>query len=480
MTSLPRWVASAAWGAFVALGFLGCFYVAWASVAAPGAVSAVLGLLFAALLAWLARRVARARSSPESPAASSPRRALLPILALGVVVRAIWIAAFPPAQFSDAADYVRLAEGIAETGEYAEPATPARPKLRAFRPPGYPAFLAAFLKLFGNAPWIPAVTNLLAFVGATILLYELGAAFSGPRGGGFAALLLAIWPAHVMLTGLAHTETVSLFLYLLFYAAWLRVLGGGGRWTAVLGLAGALTAFVRPSLLPLPFLLLAVAILLRPFRARHVAHAVAASLVMAALIAPWTLRNHRLLGGFAAISTNGGDVFYRANNPMATGSYVPRGEVDLWRLAHDELGWNRVGFEKGKAWIRENPGAFLRLAVKKQAIMLGEDGFGPYYGLARGLGVGGVPYEIALAVCNLWWAGFWSLVVLGAVRARDSFCRTPAGVAAILMVFALVAVHSVFESQPRHHVPVFGHLALLAAFLRHPPREQRSGIATGV
>jgi len=43
-----------------------------------------------------------------------------------------------------------------------------------------------------------------------------------------------------------------------------------------------------------------------------------ASLFMAATIAPWTYRNWRVLHAWVPISTNGGDVFYRANNPLAT------------------------------------------------------------------------------------------------------------------------------------------------------------------
>ena len=35
---------------------------------------------------------------------------------------------------------------------------------------------------------------------------------------------------------------------------------------------------------------------------------------MAVVIAPWSIRNHSVLKEFVVISTNGGDVFYRANN----------------------------------------------------------------------------------------------------------------------------------------------------------------------
>jgi 4-amino-4-deoxy-L-arabinose transferase-like glycosyltransferase len=467
---MPRWLSASVWFAFVALGFVTCFSIAWYGVVAPAAVTASLGLGLAVLLLWLSRRAARLPQHGE-PGAPAPR-ALVLILLLGVALRVGWVAAFPPEQFSDSADYVRLARGIAETGEYRDRAPTGEHALRAFRPPGYPAFLVPFDAALG--PLGPALANVLLYVGSALLLHHLGTRLSGPRAGRLAALLLTLWPAHVLVTGLALSEALSLFLYLLLYACWLRLLDGGARWILAVGAVGAASAFVRPTLLPLPLLLLVFGLFLRPLRARHVTRAVLAGVVMAALIAPWTIRNQRVLGGFAPISTNGGDVFYRANNPSANGTWIEMGEVDLWNLAGDELGWNRAGFRLGKQWIAENPVPFLRLAVAKQAILLGTDGYAPYYALTRGCGITGWPHGLAFVVCNAWWAAFWIVVVLGAVRARDSFCRTPAGVAALLMVFALVAAHAIFESQPRHHMAFFGHLALLAAFLFHPPARPRT------
>ncbi len=471
--SMPRWFSAIAWAALLGLGFVGCFDIAWFGVVAPGAVTGALGLGLAGLLAWLARRVARLPQSADRPPEAVSHRGLIAILLLGVALRVAWAASFPPEQFSDTAAYVRLAKGIAEDGEYREHNQPGHPAFRAYRPPGYPAFLAPFYAALGDRPWIPALTNVLLYLGSALLLYDLGVRISGPRAGRLAATLLTVWPAHVLVTGLALSESASLFLYLLVYSCWLRCLEAGPAWILPLGFVAALSAFVRPTLLPLPLLLFAFALFLRPLRVRHLSRAVLVGAVMAALIAPWTIRNHRLLGGFVPISTNGGDTFYRSNNPLATGTWTEAGEVDLWQHANDELSWDKAGFRLGREWIEENPVPFLRLCATKQAILLGTDGFGPYYALTRGCGIAGWPHAIAFAVCNLWWAGFWVLAILGAVRTRDSFCRTPAGVAAILMVFALVAAHSLFESQARHHVPFFGHLALLAALLFHPPARQR-------
>jgi hypothetical protein len=62
-----------------------------------------------------------------------------------------------------------------------------------------------------------------------------------------------------------------------------------------------------------------------------------------AVVAPWSIRNYRVFDAFVPISTNGGGVFYLANNPLATGHYTDIGEPDLTAPKSDEVLWNRTG-----------------------------------------------------------------------------------------------------------------------------------------
>ncbi len=85
-------------------------------------------------------------------------------------------------------------------------------------------------------------------------------------------------------------------------------------------------------------------------------HLILACLVMAATVAPWTIRNYRVLHAFVAVSSNGGDVFYRANNNLATGTYTPAAEQNLDALQDEsEAKWSAESYAHGKAWIRTHP-----------------------------------------------------------------------------------------------------------------------------
>ena len=110
-----------------------------------------------------------------------------------------------------------------------------------------------------------------------------------------------------------------------------------------------------------------------------------ATLLMVATIAPWTLRNYRVLHAFVPISTNGGDVFYRANNGLATGSYTPVAEEDLGELQdQNEAIWDQESYKRGKNWIRSHPFGFVKLAVFKAIFFGQDDRTGIYWSLRRG------------------------------------------------------------------------------------------------
>ena len=98
-------------------------------------------------------------------------------------------------------------------------------------------------------------------------------------------------------------------------------------------------------------------------------------------ILPVTLRNRLVGGEWVLIASNGGVNFYIGNNPQADGiaAVVPGtradwegGYEDTHRIPEQELGRpltegevSAYWFNKGLAWIRGHPGAWLRLTLHK-------------------------------------------------------------------------------------------------------------------
>ncbi len=109
---------------------------------------------------------------------------------------------------------------------------------------------------------------------------------------------------------------------------------------------------------------------------RALRNAVVAGLCAAAVVAPWTIRNTLLHHRFVFLLTTDSDDFWRGNNPFATGhSYIDAERIVLDALSPeerrdlqqqpDELAQRDWFATRAKAFIRDDPGAFVRLTVLK-------------------------------------------------------------------------------------------------------------------
>jgi hypothetical protein len=188
------------------------------------------------------------------------------------------------------------------------------------RPPGYPAFVAAVLRLTTRVParltpsYTTIATEMVCLAQAVLLAATATLLFAWLRrrvgnGPAFAAgLLYGLNPYCLMLPGLIHYDVLHLFLLVAGCAALDRALDRAPSSLRPLAATGALwglAALVRPVTLPLPLLVL-VMIFARGLRGRRAAAAALAfSLAMAAVIAPWTARNYALSGRFIPINVQG-------------------------------------------------------------------------------------------------------------------------------------------------------------------------------
>jgi 4-amino-4-deoxy-L-arabinose transferase-like glycosyltransferase len=101
-----------------------------------------------------------------------------------------------------------------------------------------------------------------------------------------------------------------------------------------------------------------------------------AGLCAAAIVAPWSIRNSLLHGRFVFMLTTDSEVFWRGNNPLATGnSYIdrsqtiyaamPPGELEDLRRQPNELAQAAWFQTRARAFIRDQPAEFVRLTLQK-------------------------------------------------------------------------------------------------------------------
>lgn len=390
---------------------------------------------------------------------------LLAAIAAGLVLRLVWILAFNAAPTSDGLTYFELAKKLAAGQPYATGGT------FAYWPPGYAFFLSAFILALGANVAVP-VTQLLLFGIASVGLYRLTEKLSSRKAALIAVSLFCVWPN--LIAHSATPEKETLVATLLIWAV-LAATDGRRASTFLSGLLLGAVTLVQPSTL---LLIPAMAALLLIRRGGRAMLPIALLLLGAALvIAPWTMRNYQVLGGFKLVSTNGGGNFYRANNPLATGGYTPVGAIDLSQMS--ELDSDRVGKELGIRWIKEHPLPFLGLLVEKELRFMGDDA-GGVYATFQGEKENRrqVLYFGLKMASNLWWLAMWAaiaaLVIAGARLGQAAFLAW-----GWIYLFAL---HSVFESAGKYHVPILWiPCVMLGVLLADPVRRQahHAGEGTG-
>ena len=343
----------------------------------------------------------------------------------------------------------------------------------AFWPPGFSLLLAPFLAVFGASAWVALLVALLLFVATVLVTYRLGLGLGGRVTARLAVLFVALWPCHLTLAGVNSKETL---LALLIPAAMLLYLGAitpaaGLRWSRIL-LAGLVTGFAaltQPAFLLFPAVILLLELVRGTPLLQSAGRTVLFSFALLAVVLPWTTRNYRQYHRLVLISTNGGSVFYRANNPKANASYAAEGEESL---PSDEFAADKEGYSAARTWILHHPGAFTVLMVRKQVVYLGDDGIGVYESMKRDQHPRAVVYAAAKALSNLVWLAAWVLILFGLAQLFHlRNWQLWFGLCFLPQVYQWT-IDSVFESGSRHHLGYISLVSVMVALVLAETRRE--------
>ena len=290
---------------------------------------------------------------------------LIGLLLLAVAFRLYGVLSHPAVPSGDAPDYHRLATGLVEGRGYVNAAgTPT-----AWRPPGYPVFLAGIYKIVGNS--VLRATIVQAILGGltVLVLMALGTMILGWRRALIAGAIAAVYPAFIWLPRLLMSENLSLFLLLLsLVAVTLYLRTSQVAWMIVFGVLCALNSLVRGANLFLPVAVaLGLLIVQRRNRKQIVASLLAMTIAFIVMLLPWTIRNYRIFHHAIPIATQDGLTLYSSYwPPQQNGKRIwgtLPGIEDPAILAAAQTGdevsasryLNHVTLER----LRENPGFFF-------------------------------------------------------------------------------------------------------------------------
>lgn len=312
-----------------------------------------------------------------------PLRGLSAVFLAALLARgALLLAVNAPAASPDSADYINIANSLLSSGSYSlDGAAP-----DCTRPPGYPFFLAALNLPFGSVRTAPTQLAQAALdSAAAVLVALLALEFCAAPAALAAGAAYALHPVFAGFSRMLLSETLFMFLWLLFLLAARRAAASRGlALSAAAGAALAAAVLVRPAHM---FYFAALAPIFF-FLVKDWRRALLMWLLFAAVFyagtAPWKARN-RALFGKSMITTGAGVALWtgsRQDYPKIQDLYPvwPRGdfkslEADAAFAAAAKANWSKdrlklllqMPHRLRKFWLTSHSGTFNLPALSEGA-----------------------------------------------------------------------------------------------------------------
>jgi len=250
--------------------------------------------------------------------------------------------------------------------------------------PLYPYFLGVVYFLFGHSVFTAKLLQFFIGSASCGLVYLIGRKVFNRAIGIIAALILSFYSTAIFFEGLFVSAFMAVFLNCLLVLLLLFTLEKPSplKW-ACIGLLVGVSALASASIfIFVPFLIYWVFKSSRSTdKKRSLIYITIMLLCMCLAIAPVAIRNNIVGKDFVPITAHGGITFYAGNNPLSDGSfYMPEelganvidNKENSLRIAEEalkkELKPSQVSsywFTQGFKFIKENPGKYTRLLLKK-------------------------------------------------------------------------------------------------------------------
>lgn len=413
-------------------------------------------------------------------AALSEKLPFWPIIALGFLLRMAWALFSHVKQPSDWRQFCQMAVEIFQGVYIINPAKPTGPSLIAagvYQLIGQPCVLAALVPV--------ALASSLEIA----LAYSIARRYFGEKAARISALLLALWPAHILMANLMGSDTYFSFFALLAMWLWTRL---NNRpldlvWAALAGLSLGAAHWMRPTTPFFVLALLGLTALLwyrRPLKLALLT--VGLFFGLALLIAPMMVINQEKLGIPSPVPAQLGCwSLLEGANQKTQGWYSM---LDLRLVAQEAAvrDWPEnmpralrlEAVARDMAWqrISGDPVAYLQLCLFQKPLSL--------WGR-----VNHQRHSLATSVLGRWdqgietYANYWHKVMLAlaAVALLWGGLRgaLPSGVFFAMTLAALIAsaAHTILEVQPRYHFMFIPWLSILVgSWLVMPARRERAKV----
>jgi 4-amino-4-deoxy-L-arabinose transferase-like glycosyltransferase len=237
----------------------------------------------------------------------------------------------------------------------------------AWKAPGYVLWVGVWYALVGDHPVrLELVQALLCGPASIWLTYVLGRRLFGARVGLAAAFVFALYPFAWQYEVRLYSESIATPLTVLALILVLEREASVRRAAAAGALLGAILLIRPTSLYLLPGF--AVCWLLASGWRRGLTLSIVSAACVVLVIAPWTIRNHEVVGGWIPISVQDAAAYgtfnaTSAHDPVWPYAWrpVPPGYADMFDLRHpySDVRWRTIMDDRARKYVSAHPTSVL-------------------------------------------------------------------------------------------------------------------------
>jgi len=379
----------------------------------------------------------------------------------------------------DAVDYYRYARNLVVHRVFSISPEETRPLISdSYRDPGYPLFMAAWMKVCPEwDSWYAAMLLSQALLGAltVVIMLSVGSRWMPLPWLAAAGMLMAIWPHSVVISSILLTETLVGFLCAAgLFCLRLTIDRSNRSWAAASGALLALAALTNAVMLPVAPLLALYLLIRRQLCVSSVACLVAAVL---ALTIPWAIRNTTLPPSDASSSGRALTNFVQGSWPIFQSVYqaAMQGDPNA-KVVMAEVDAEAISIRANPAnglrtiWkrLKSDPSTYIRWYLSKPSLLWSWDiqiGQGDIYvyPTRNSPFETNMFYRIVAAICHSLNPVLFYLMLSACLLAflPDQRTRPEMAATALMMIF-ITAVYSTLQAEPRYASPLRGMEIMLA------------------
>lgn len=282
------------------------------------------------------------------------------IAILGLLICIIWVITVNTQPFSDFDYYNKLAQQIAEGGEWGDTYTSV----------GYSIILGFIYSIFGVNLTVAKIFNITLTLINYILIYKiLNKINLSEIRRKVIYTVFVFFPNNIFYTSIIATEilftTILLTITLIYYS-------NTKLKYVLIGILVAINAMIKPFFI-IFFLVIFIVELFLKYSIVHVLkHTTIILLISIICISPWIYRNTKFIGQLTFISNNGGIVLYINNNSQNKyGRWISAEKVENSVVLKKEYieanvtQKNKILTTSAKKWIINHPLQFVELGFKR-------------------------------------------------------------------------------------------------------------------